>query len=321
MTGEKFMQEILDRYRKVIITAAGVIVFLVAGMMTMIFTDSGNEPSTQLQQSQNQTASSEPTAPESNQPSKILYVYITGEIRKPGVYKLSEDARIFQLVEMAGGFTPKADTVSLNLAGTLTDGSHIHIGAKPQTPQQSPTIPGMPANFQETQHYAAAENTAHSSRSRQSASHIQSSSGGIIDINTANSQELESLPGIGPALAKRIIGYRNEHGNFARPEDLVNVKGIGQSKLAQILPRVTAMNTGHHATRIIQPQSSFGKIDINTATQKQLEQLKGVGKVTAKRIIEYRQTHGRFTKPEDLINIKGISSAKLENMRSQIIIR
>ncbi|MBQ2616637.1 MAG: helix-hairpin-helix domain-containing protein, partial [Synergistaceae bacterium] len=232
----------------------------------------------------------------------ILFVYITGEIRKPGVYKLSEDTRIFQLVEMAGGFTSKADTESLNLAETLADGVHVHIGAKLQAQQEeAPRIPGMPA--------AKSQVVVQSG--------IQQSSG-LININTATASELESLPGIGPAIAQRIIEYRNTHGNFSRPEDLINVRGIGQSKLAQVLSKITASNSG---SRVAQPKSSSGLIDINRATAKELERLPGVGAVTAKRIVEYRQSHGAFTKPEDLTNIRGISWSKLEKMKSLIVIR
>ena len=318
------MGEIFDRYRKAIITAAGVIVFIIAGLMTMIFTDSGNENavskpkvSEPSQPSQNQTVNQEPRVPESNQPSKIIYVYITGEIAKPGVYKLSEDARIFQLVEMAGGFTSKADAESLNLAENVSDGTHIHIGAKLEPPKMSPTIPGMPANIQPNIQPQAVS-------TRNTAVNPPQTSTGRVNINTAGENELERLPGIGPAIAKRIIEYRNVHGNFSRPEDLINVRGIGRAKLAQILPHVTAMNNGGSystGTRITQPQSSAGLIDINRATQKELERLTGVGPATAKRIIEYRNAHGRFTKPEDLMKIRGIGAAKLEKMRSQIIIR
>ena len=306
------MSEIFSRYRKAIITASGVIVFLIAGLITMIFTDSGNDSevnhqiTSQSSQTQNEKSSEISQTQKQNDSSRTVYVYITGEITKPGVYKLSEDARIFQLVEMAGGFTPKADTVLLNLAENVTDGSHIHIGAKAS--QQSPLIPGMPANVHANIHPQ------------------QQSSAGRVNVNTANENELESLPGVGPAIAKRIIDYRNQHGNFSRPEDLINVRGIGKAKLAQILPHVTAMNTGGSysaGTRVIQPQSqsSSGQIDINRADQKQLERLTGVGAVTAKRIIDYRNQHGRFTKPEDLLNVRGIGAAKLNNMRHQILIR
>lgn len=313
------MQGIFDRYRKAIITAGGVAVFLLAGLITMLFTDSGNQPAPTKTQSsesnrpsQNHNINSEPTFPEKTQPSRIVYVYITGEIRNPGVYKLSEDARIFQLVEMAGGFTSKADSESLNLAENVSDGTHIHIGAK--TSPESPFIPGMPANARSgIQPRNASTNTPSSY-----------ANSGLVNINTASESELESIPGIGPVLAQRIIDYRNANGNFARPEDLINVKGIGKAKLAQVLPHVTAMNTGTSystGTRITQPQSSAGLIDINRASQKELEALTGVGPATAKRIIDYRKTHGRFTRPEDLLNIRGIGSAKLEKMRHQITIR
>ena len=318
------MGELFAKYRKAVITAVGVIVFIIAGMVTMILTDSGNEQPTRNQspkiesanqnrQSRNQIADSEPGVPEPSQPQKIAYVYITGEISKPGVYKLSQDARIFQLIEMAGGFTSKADTVLLNLAENIVDGSHIHIGAK--NLQQSPAIPGMPANARANiQPHSAATPITYS----------QQPQSGRVNVNTASASELESLPGIGPSIAKRIIDYRSQHGNFSRPEDLINVRGIGKAKLAQILPHVTAINTGGSysaGTRVTQPQSASGLIDINRATQKELERLTGVGPATAKRIIEYRNQHGRFTKPEDLLNIRGIGSAKLSGMRDQILIR
>ena len=325
------MQELFAKYRKAIITSAGVIVFLIAGMVTMIFTDSGNEASTQNHNLRNETANQnsqsqnkipvEESKPQNqNASSRTAYVYITGEIAKPGVYKLSEDSRIFQLVEMAGGFTSKAETEFLNLAENIVDGSHIHVGAKASP--QSPLIPGMPANAR------ANIQPQYTNMPGISAATYPQSSSGRVNVNTANSSELESIPGIGPAIAQRIIDYRNQHGNFARPEDLINVRGIGKSKLSQILPHVTAMNTGGNysaGTRVTHPQSqsssSSGLIDINRASQKELERLPGVGPATAKRIIDYRNQHGRFTKPEDLMNIRGIGAAKLNNMRSQIVVR
>ena len=319
------MQEIFAKYRKAIITAIGVIVFLIAGMFTMIFTDSGNETAnhnhnlrsenaSQNSQSQKKISIEESQPQAQNTQSRTVYVYITGEVKKPGVYKLSEDSRIFQLVEMAGGFTSKADRDFLNLAENVADGSHIHVGAKAS--QQSPLIPGMPANVH-------ANIQPQNANTPITYSHSQpQSSTGRVNVNTANATELESLPGVGPAIAKRIIDYRNQHGNFSSPEDLINVRGIGKSKLAQILPHVTAMNTGTRVTQSqSQPQSSSGLIDINRASQKELERLPGVGPATAKRIIDYRNQHGRFTKAEDLMNIRGIGAAKLNSMRSQIVVR
>ena len=94
------MPEIFERYRKAIITGGGVLIFLFAGLLTMLFTDSGNVPSETKTPSKTQPDIPEINSSRTPQPSKILYVYITGEIRKPGVYKLSDDARIFQLIEI-----------------------------------------------------------------------------------------------------------------------------------------------------------------------------------------------------------------------------
>ena len=309
MTGVKLMREIFDRYRKAIITGGGVIVFLLAGLLTMLLTDSGNEPDIRgndkpSQPSQNQPSSPQPPTQESPKTSRTVYAYITGEVMKPGVYKLSDDARIFQLVDMAGGFTSKADKESLNLAEILADGVHVHIGTKSQaTHGQSPTIPGMPARESSQVVRVTAMNSPAS---------------GLVNINTATATELESLHGIGPAIAKRIIDYRQSHGNFARPEDLVNVRGIGQSKLAQVLPHITATSS---ASSVTQSQSPAGKIDINRASAKELEALPGVGPATAKRIIDYRNTNGHFNSPEDLTNIRGIGWSKLEKIKAHIVIR
>lgn len=309
------MREIFDRYRKAIITGGGAALFILAGLITMLLTGNGNhnnEPSSPKSQSsqasltsQKQNASRAPSFPETSKPQHIIYAYITGEVKNPGVYKLSDDTRIFQLVDMAGGFTSKADRESLNLAETVNDGVHIHIAAKLQE-RQAPAIPGMPAG-----------RVAVYTDGVTGAKFQPQSSAGKININTATASQLEALPGIGPAISQRIVDYRNTHGKFSRPEDLVNVRGIGQSKLAQILPHVTVSSSG---TRVIQPSSSAGKIDINRAPQSELERLKGVGPATAKRIIDYRNKNGNFASLEDLLNVRGISRVKLEGMKDQIII-
>lgn len=313
------MQTMFDRYRKAIITGGGVLIFLFAGIITMLFlpsekheADSRNsfqnsQPQTQIQQQPSQNPS---------QPPKIWYAYITGEVMRPGVYKLSEDARIFQLVDAAGGFTINADTTSINLAEPLADGVQVHVTAKEPLylqSQRQATIPGIPARQNTT-----TRTNIQPSRQTQS---------GLIDINHATASELTSIPGIGPAIAQRIIEYRNANGNFTRPDDLINVRGIGKAKLAQILPHVTAMNTGGVMRAGIQPSTrqastnSGGLIDINRATAKELESIKGVGPAIAKRIVDYRNSHGKISRPEDLLNVRGIGSAKLEQIKGQIVIR
>lgn len=254
------MQGIFDRYRKEIITGGGVIIFLLAGLLTMLLTDSGkntfkNVPASQEsitsrtgqpsqnQNHQNQTAlpetetlNNELPSSESRQAVKDLYVYVTGEIKRPGVYKLSEDARIFQLIDLAGGFTSKADTEAINLAEFLYDGVHVHVGAKlpPKVQRQSAArIPGLPESIKAVQPVIQPQLSAPQESPQKS-----SGSETKVDVNHADAKELESLNGVGPAIAKRIVEYRKAHGNFAKAEDLIKVKGIGPAKLEKMKSQI-----------------------------------------------------------------------------------
>lgn len=316
------MEKIFADYRKAIITGGGVLIFLLAGLITMFVMPSKNDvPDRQTVTAADSTAAI--SAPQNQpEPPKIWYVYVTGEVKNPGVYKLSEDSRVFQVIEAAGGFSRKADKTSINLAEMLSDGSHVHIGALIPQRQAAPArIPGLPA-----EHAAPVTNIAAQTNIQQP----RQNTGGLVDINNANENELEQLPGIGPAMAKRIIEYRQKNGGFSSPEDLIKVRGIGNAKLSKIRPliTVTAMNTQSTMRSGIQtsPNSntnsnSGGLVDINRASVKELEQLTGVGPAIAKRIADYRQKNGRFSSPEDLLKVRGIGRSKLDKMRGQILIR
>ena len=240
------MDKIFERYRKEIITGGGILLFLTVGLITMLLTDSGNDQSLNEPPSQNQTVQNPTDLPKTEtppqipkQPEKILYVYVTGEIKNPGVYKLSEDARIFQLIDSAGGFTSKADRESLNLADFLADGMHIHVGAKlPPRVNRQPAarIPGLPAQNVVVQQPTQSAQSV-SQQSRQSSGNSSSNSV-KVDVNHADAKELERLTGIGPAIAKRIIEYRNAHGKFTKPDDLIKVKGIGPAKLEKMRSQI-----------------------------------------------------------------------------------
>ena len=145
---------------------------------------------------------------------KLWVLYITGEVKSPGVYTLSPDIRTFDLVDAAGGLTSKADPVRINLAAPLSDGMHIHV------PSAGPGGPGVPS-------YSLPEPSSPSLSSP--------AEGGApsrpVNINTATLQELERLPGVGPATARAILEYRRTRGSFSSVEDLLGVKGIGPKKL------------------------------------------------------------------------------------------
>jgi competence protein ComEA len=133
-----------------------------------------------------------------------IRVHVVGAIRQPGVYALPPGSRWLEAVEAAGGLTTDADAESVNLADHVVDGQQIRI---PQIGLAVPPSP-TPSNLR-------------------SGSVVLPAAGGRVNINTASAQELDTLPGIGPTYAARIIAYREEHGPFQDPADVMQVKGIG----------------------------------------------------------------------------------------------
>ncbi len=146
-----------------------------------------------------------------------IYVYVCGAVRKPGVYEVSKDARIYQAIELAGGMTKKAQKEKINLADRMTDGQKIDIPFRDRTGEEN-------ALSQNSENQTGAPNQI---------------SEELININTADSRKLTELPGIGEAKANAIIAYREENGNFATPEDIRNVSGIGDATYENISSRIT----------------------------------------------------------------------------------
>lgn len=142
-------------------------------------------------------------------------VYVSGEVTSPGVVTLDSSSRVKDAVAACGDFTPLADKNSVNLAQKLTDGMQIKVPA--QTAQQNTTQ--TPA---------------------QNAQSAPSSSGNaeIVNINTATKEQLDTLPGVGPATADKIIEYRQTNGPFQSIEDIKNVRGIGDAKFSKMQSRI-----------------------------------------------------------------------------------
>jgi len=156
-----------------------------------------------------------------------IVVHVAGCVVRPGVYSLPAGSRMIDAVKVAGGVTAEADTDAVNLARFIGDGEQVYVPSRQDTSRlgASAGLPGPGGS-------AAAGWTAGTSLS-----------GGAftvkLDLNTATQAQLEALPGIGPALAARIIQYRQQHGPFRTPEDLLNVSGIGEKKLAEIRAYIT----------------------------------------------------------------------------------
>lgn len=156
---------------------------------------------------------------------ETIVVHITGEVKKEGVIYLKKGARIVDAIKEAGGETKEADLSQVNLAYELQDGQKIYIPNKNEKISQY--IIGKNG---ETMNDNSA-NTGNESTS-------YNKEGAKVNINTASQAELDSLPGIGPALAQRIIDFRVENGNFNSIEDIQNVKGIGDSKYEDIKDKI-----------------------------------------------------------------------------------
>ena len=145
-------------------------------------------------------------------PASRLVVDVKGAVRRPGVYRLAAGARVYDAVRRAGGLTAHADRIGVNLAARVVDGGEVVV------PQRGG---GMRAAT------AAPAGTG-------DAGGAPSEGPLSLDLNTASEQELEQLDGVGPAIAANIVAYREQHGGFASVDELDEVSGIGEAKLAAI---------------------------------------------------------------------------------------
>jgi competence protein ComEA len=150
-------------------------------------------------------------------PTRLPYlVQVSGAVAHPGVYPLEQGARLQDAVQAAGGPLSKADLEGINLAAFVEDGERVWVPWQAQgNPSQAPLEGGATLQVVPTRP-------------------AQQVSPGLIDLNRASQSELESLPGIGPVIAGRIVAYRQAHGPFLKIEDLLEVKGIGPSILEKI---------------------------------------------------------------------------------------
>ncbi len=168
----------------------------------LVLTEEGEESRAE------ETAEASPEEPE-EEPQEIC-VDLGGAVANPGVYFLEEGSRLYQAVEMAGGFTPEAAVSALNQAQILSDGQQIRVPTQEEVENQ----PELAETGNGTD--------------------VSQGAGGKVNINTADAQELMTLNGIGEARAQAIIDYREEQGGFASPEQIMEVSGIGEGIYSRI---------------------------------------------------------------------------------------
>jgi competence protein ComEA len=151
-------------------------------------------------------------------------VNVSGEVKNPGVYSHSPESRVQDTIQAAGGVTTQGNSSGLNLAALLEDGIRVQVPA--QTPTETPApITGTNAKEQQNS-------------SQPTSPPVQSSST-LININTASQEELETLSGIGPATALKIIALREENDSFTSIEEIQKVSGIGPAAFEKIKDFIT----------------------------------------------------------------------------------
>jgi competence protein ComEA len=140
--------------------------------------------------------------------SSRLIVHVAGAVRRPGVYRLAAGSRVFDAIRRAGGARRRADLAALNLAAKLEDGRQVLVPRRGAAPAAAGGTVAAPAEGQP------------------------------LDLNTAGAEQLDQLDGIGPGMAAAILKYRDQHGGFGSVDELGEVPGIGEKRLASLREQV-----------------------------------------------------------------------------------
>ena len=168
----------------------------------------------------------------SSEETKTLVVHICGAVSAPGVYELPAGSRIIDAVEAGGGFLPEADEACCNLAEEIVDGCQIYIMTKSESCADGQTekkagIQTSPDSDMQTTDINVRSNSTTALEN------------GLVNLNTADVAALMTLPGIGESRAKAIISYREQHGAFAKIEDIMKISGIKQAAFSKIKDKIT----------------------------------------------------------------------------------
>ena len=173
----------------------------------------------EVKQAENQEA----TNMQETENKETIIVHITGEVKNWGVIELEKGSRVIDAVNIAGGFTDEADVNKVNLAYVLTDAIKIYIPSKNED-EESVVSTKEYITLDSGDNVITGEGDVLEEKDNNS----------IVNINSATQTELETLPGIGPSIALKIISYREENGKFSNIEDIKNVSGIGDNKFENI---------------------------------------------------------------------------------------
>ncbi|QBP17924.1 helix-hairpin-helix domain-containing protein [Acetilactobacillus jinshanensis] len=219
------IKEIIDEYKlKIIITLFVIIGILLIALFIMMT----GQHSDQSDSVQNSQMSSTNNMQHANQTSEGMhrhyqseFIDIEGAVKRPGVYQFTNNMRIDDAVNLAGGLNSSADRKHINLAKKLIDQQTVYIPVKGE-------IKGIPQSVNDNGDSGSGSNSTDSSNGS-----------GKINLNTADVKQLQTIDGIGEKRAEKIIDYRKSHGNFSKIDDVKNISGIGDKFLANIKAHVT----------------------------------------------------------------------------------
>ena len=172
------------------------------------------------------TSDSDPAYSSGKTAGKVVF-QVAGCVKSPDVYTLPAGSRIIDAIKAAGGAKADADLQSLNLAARIEDGSRIYVPSS-QSPPASSAAPRSTS--------PPAGRTGKSSSRSSAVEKLRNPGDGVVHINSADANELQRLPGVGPSTAQKIMEYRGQIGHFTRVDQLDDVKGIGPAKLEKMRP-------------------------------------------------------------------------------------
>ncbi len=191
--------------------------------------DSGEKISTQMEESSSANHEGEHSSERTDDSQKSIQIYIDGAVQKPGLYELKEDARIQNVIDLAGGLTDNADLYGLNPAQRVADEMKVHVLTQQEAEAMKRSGEAADLHAVETSDQKSADGARRAE---------EASSEGKININTADAETLQKLPSIGKSRAEAIIEARNEE-PFHTVEDLKRVSGIGDKLFLRLRDRIT----------------------------------------------------------------------------------
>ena len=234
MNMNKDIRRYFEQDKKLLVKVITGIIFLVIAFSFYLMKDKAEDDPMTVSSIPESGAENMEKAEEESAEAKeiVIMIDVSGAVAQPSVVSLPEGSRIFEAVEKAGGFTAEADTRVINQAEILTDGQKLYIPTKQEVEESlsgvsspnlsgvsSASVPGVPS-----------ANPSYQTGASQS---------GLININTADSETLQQLSGVGPATAEKIIDYRNKNGKFKTIEDIKNVSGIGEKTFEKFRDKIT----------------------------------------------------------------------------------